>query len=1213
MSITDVGSLPVDKPAAAQRELASASSWTAVRAVVTLLASLQLTVFLFALSIVLVLAGTLAQIDHDIWYVIHNYFRCWIAFIELKIFFPRDWNVAGVFPFAGGWLLGTMLGANLLVAHILRFKVTGTGNKLKVGLAFIATGILLTYLVVQSGLDGTIESELSPAFCRGLWHALRFLLGMTTLGLAYWLVLVYHKSKQSNTLWLWWLGATACLLLGSLAIWLFVNPEAQLDASGLRILWQLIKATSAGLVLLAGCHWVFGRRAGIVLLHGGIALMMFNELFTGLHAEEAHMRLVEGQTLDYAEDTRAVELVVIDKSAPKEDAITVIPGWMLREAFENKKPLNHPSLPYVVRVVDYLENAELRFKQPGEETPATEGIGLLQTAGPRTAATGVDQQQRVDVPAAYLELLSKEQSSSTGIYLVSPYLALLEKNFAESVELEDKTYELSLRFRRLRKDYSITLVDFQRNTYVGTETPKNFESVVRLQDPEGNVDRQARIWMNNPLRYGGDTLYQSGFDPDNERYTDLQVVTNTGWMIPYVACMIVGIGMLVHFGSVMLRFLRRQEKEAMLAFSVKSGPSEETKADGSGFAKYTHAGFLVPALVVLAAACFVASRARPVDEDVGQMQIHEFGKLPVAYGGRVQPMDTLARNTLQFLSGGQTFRDRWGNRQPAIRWLIDTVAQADSWRDHRVFRIENLDVLQILDLKPRKGLRYSFNEMGKQAEEFDRQASLARAAAISAEENGKPLELTETKILELRRKLDTVLRLIDVFSLPSLSGGSPQEVLMSIRVAERKIKFLEKGGARPVPPDRPAAAWETVMAAELHGIYAELPAIAPAGEWRKNEASRALSDLLVAYRETETQKFNEQLEAYQEMVEQRATAEAAYDEKLGGESSLKPAERLNLGRVGFEAYFNHLSPFYLAMVLYVFAFLLIAMSWLGWTTSLNRSAYGLLWFTFAFHTFALVCRVYISGRPPVTNLYSSAVFIGWAAVLFALVFEKIYRFGIGNLLAVLVGFPTLFIAHNLAGDGDTFMVLQAVLDTQFWLATHVVCITLGYSTTFLAGMLGVIYILMAHVLHRLDQEQCRQIVRMTYGTLCFATLFSFVGTVLGGLWADDSWGRFWGWDPKENGALMIVIWNALVLHARWGAMVRHRGLAVLAVFGNVVTAWSWFGVNQLGVGLHAYGFTEGRNRVLFLFVTSQLAIMTLGCLPGYIWGNTASQNRSVPG
>jgi cytochrome c biogenesis factor len=124
---------------------------------------------------------------------------------------------------------------------------------------------------------------------------------------------------------------------------------------------------------------------------------------------------------------------------------------------------------------------------------------------------------------------------------------------------------------------------------------------------------------------------------------------------------------------------------------------------------------------------------------------------------------------------------------------------------------------------------------------------------------------------------------------------------------------------------------------------------------------------------------------------------------------------------------------------------------------------------------------------------------------------------------------------------------------------------------------------------------------MVYAIVCFATLFSFVGTVLGGIWADQSWGRFWGWDPKENGALLIVIWNAIILHARWGGLCRERGIMNLAVFGNIITSFSWFGVNMLGIGLHSYGFMESGADHLMNFVVSQLVVLGNGVLQLQVW------------
>src|SRR6185437_11565515 len=231
----------------------------------------------------------------------------------------------------------------------------------------------------------------------------------------------------------------------------------------------------------------------------------------------------------------------------------------------------------------------------------------------------------------------------------------------------------------------------------------------------------------------------------------------------------------------------------------------------------------------------------------------------------------------------------------------------------------------------------------------------------------------------------------------------------------------------------------------------------------------------------------------------------------------------------------------------------------------------------------IIFRMVLIGRPPVINLYSSATFIAWGAPVLGLILERFWRNSIGVVVGSVISGMCLIVAHYLSLERDTLEMLRAVLDTNFWLATHVVIVTLGYASTFVAGFLGIVYVVLGFFTDRLPKVLSpdgaaaanptkgdsfgKTLTRMIYGIVCFATLFSFVGTVLGGLWADYSWGRFWGWDPKENGALIIVLWNALILHLRWGGMIRERGLATSAVIGNIVTSWSWFGVNMLGIGL----------------------------------------------
>jgi ABC-type transport system involved in cytochrome c biogenesis permease subunit len=533
--------------------------------------------------------------------------------------------------------------------------------------------------------------------------------------------------------------------------------------------------------------------------------------------------------------------------------------------------------------------------------------------------------------------------------------------------------------------------------------------------------------------------------------------------------------------------------------------------------------------------------------------------------------------------------------------LIDAIAGAKAADDERVFRVENLELLDTIGLPRRPGAwRYSFNELREKSEPLSKQIELAGAEAKAQ----RPLSLYQRKVIELYNKISYYALLTGAFQSPTAMVKEEERAELVERAGEIRLAMLDDMRTAPkaVPPLAPSAEWQPLAAAELEWVE-QIKNKQPV-----NPVTMSLRSLLDSYRRQDVTTFNQHLALLQQSLKSfertqvassgRATSPAAAANSL-----------LSQSRLDFEAFFNQFSPFYYCAALYLIAFLLGVASWLGWTVPLRRASIWLVWLTFVVHTFALAARIYISGRPPITNLYSAAVFIGWGGTLLAMMMEYIFRLGLGNIVAAVLGFITLVVAHFLSLDGDTMIVLQAVLDTQFWLATHVVCIALGYATTYVAGLFGILYILLAHVFPVLGEHERRELTRMTYGALCFAILFSFFGTVLGGLWADDSWGRFWGWDPKENGALIIVLYNALVLHARWGGLVKPRGMALLTIGGNIVVTWSFFGVNELGVGLHSYGASESSTAMwLLTFAMSQLAIIALGALPRR-WFETLASSR----
>ncbi len=606
-------------------------------------------------------------------------------------------------------------------------------------------------------------------------------------------------------------------------------------------------------------------------------------------------------------------------------------------------------------------------------------------------------------------------------------------------------------------------------------------------------------------------------------------------------------------------------------------------------------------LTVLMAAWYAGQLRAPEDHGFAFSQ---FGQLPLVFNGRVKPMDSLARSSLLQLREKQTLNtEPWKawNEKPKIisatEWLANLMmnpAVADAWP---VFRVDNPDLIALLKLpgkdlaEQQDGKHYSWNQIEPALENFDQESQ--RIGKIEASQRS----VYEQATVQMRGRLMLYTQLKCAVQPPDAENWAQEvaayESLIPTGVAAVRAKQAGKEFDEETLNRFMAFAQRVDSLSRF-----EPPLIVPpptGDHWlRTSEA------LLGAMRDG---KVNASVKAYAVMATQfKAGDVKAFNATLTDyRATLVPNFSRELEKSRREVFFNQMQPFYNAMVIYVFAGLLAALFWFNLYEPLRRSSVWLIALAFVIHTTGLIYRMVLEGRPPVTNLYSSAIFIGWGAVVLGLVLERFYRNGIGAVTASGIGFITLIIAHHLSLEGDTMEMMRAVLDTNFWLATHVVVVTLGYASTFVAGFLAVIYILRGVFTKTLDEATGKSLARMVYGIVCFATLFSFVGTVLGGIWADQSWGRFWGWDPKENGALIIVLWNALILHLRWGGMIRERGLINCAIGGNIVTSWSWFGVNMLGIGLHSYGFTDSAFKWLMLFVGSQICLIVLGGLPQSWW------------
>ncbi len=556
--------------------------------------------------------------------------------------------------------------------------------------------------------------------------------------------------------------------------------------------------------------------------------------------------------------------------------------------------------------------------------------------------------------------------------------------------------------------------------------------------------------------------------------------------------------------------------------------------------------------------------------------------MPILDDGRIKPLDTYARNLLIRFSGKDSFE-----RKDAIQWLARLLFAPETTKDDKIFLINNPDIALALSIPPEKARRYSFAQLQKN---YPKLLELAQSAQNITE---KERSIVESEILRVFENLRFYAQLSHdfafVFPHPDFNNATFLDTALTADQMRAVMANIEDKAQSQYTKEerRTLMLLSNLFSWSLN--YKDLPlAIIPSKKgwlspWDAITHDFKDSDtrlLLVSWRNMAVAFWSGQ------QIEFDLAGRKALDIV---HTRLKKDERKKIAKFPLEIIYHGAWPFLWAKTFYIFAFVFFVISFI----SMHRCWYQLGWLVviagFSLHTFGLAARIIIMARPPVSNLYETFIFVGFISVLLGMIIEKVNKRWVGLVAAAVSGAVFLFIADKYSMEGDTLKVLIAVLNSNFWLATHVTSITMGYAATCVAGVLGHMWLIQAVIKHK-DLEHTYSVM---IGILGLALTLTFLGTNLGGIWADQSWGRFWGWDPKENGALMIVLWTAMLFHAKIGKIVGPLGMAAGCVLGMIVVMWAWFGVNLLSIGLHSYGFTSGIATALGIYVVAEIIFLAI--------------------
>jgi ABC-type transport system involved in cytochrome c biogenesis permease subunit len=535
---------------------------------------------------------------------------------------------------------------------------------------------------------------------------------------------------------------------------------------------------------------------------------------------------------------------------------------------------------------------------------------------------------------------------------------------------------------------------------------------------------------------------------------------------------------------------------------------------------------------LIALLVFIALSFTSLAHASSEFNFDAFSKMPIVHEGRVKPLGRAAQLTLHQASGVKA------PIKESTAWFASVLFDPLGAETTPIFHIDDKHIVHVLKLEQRSSAFYSFQELNTAfIKQSDLILSLRQNESLSDDQQAL-LELyaAVTYFEQIKGALTLVLPLKDgsktFLDLPQKSKIA--QTLLAQGQNNQSLRII------PITKDQHLswyAPWEVII------------------QSLSNPDSNALLD-----------QWHSLAKAYitNDAVQWNATTQKLYDETL-----TQTHHNFLPYQLTTELAYNGFQPYLWSLSFYAVGLLL--------ALTTQRNATPFIGIGLAFHGIGLICRMIILQRPPVTDLYESMLFVGAMIVASTLLYSWRNKDKTIMVLGTTLGVILHIIGFAMNDGLDTLKVLQAVLDTKFWLATHVIIITTGYAFCLITSAFA------HYCLYKFPVS--RPAFKRLYILTLSSLLLICTGTLLGGVWADQSWGRFWGWDPKENGALLIGVWLVWLLH---GKVTRHinefyfiAGLVCL----SMIVALSWIGINLLGVGLHSYGFINGSiSSLIILFV-----------------------------